>query len=315
MVTDDFSLKVRVEANFGIETFELPEGLRLKPEQDFLEKENIELKRKLASYENKAPRLLVEFSSGRPHLDISVPDIDFGKYVNRKIRDAKFAHPHVPVNKSERSFLDQQRLGSLPPKESDIIQYNCQLDQYYINLERFYQNNYELIASKLLTHQVQFSLRNSGTVPALEIEAVLQFPSDVTVHDPEDSLFQPEESKPEPPDIPINPIVNLAGFSQNRQGFIFPEAVPKVFPIPNMEESLGINESGTEVKLYKAKLKHNDTHTFGDPVLISFPDFHIKSGFSINYEIRVDNVPSLISGKLTVGLKKNPMDRGFAIKL
>lgn len=297
LITNDLGPLIRAQS-FNIKCIRMPEEYRLEEELDETEKENRQLKQELIGLKNLQPKVLFGFSNGTNQLKITPVKMQFTKaeYIQRESSINKRNYGHLrkyseikePIFKALNAF---SRLS-----DSQVDDYNKELDAYYIEFEKYLGEEYEHKIKLSSCFEIELNLNNTGTAPANDIDIYLHFPDGFKLSEKR----KKGPKKPEPPYQPksqwdfglrssILPIIDTRG------------AFPKVNTGPELTKLKKTNSYDVEFKV--RDLKHNQN--VGLPKLfVCFENIESMSSFHVDYTLMIANLPNKIEGQLHVIIER-----------
>lgn len=317
LVTSDLGFKLKAK-NKSIKCIPVPDEYKIEIIKDNKDKEIKKLKEKIEYLQNRMPKLKMGFSKvKKDYIDyvekaINAINIlseeDIAKIVKKEKANLEYKKD-APSN-----FLDEKNpIGAmLRYPEKEIQRYKKDLDEYILNLHKYYKEENTYKCNKSRTIELGFVLANEGTQPAEDIEIFLYFTDSF-------ELFKNSEflKKPLKPEKPIQPR-NQLDMIQSR--------IKDVWNGPNSQISIDMKElrssidnvdigepidpiikkttEGYEVKYKIKKLKHGLSIEL-NPVYILFKTIDGIKSFNMKYSILSDNIPDSIRGFLHVKLTKN----------
>lgn len=318
LVTSDLGFKLKAK-NKNIKCIPVPGEYKIEIIKDNKDKEIKKLKEEIEYLKNRMPRLKMGFSKVKKdyidHVEkvINIINIlseeDIAKIVKKEKANLKYKKDD-PSN-----FLGEKNsIGAmLRYAEKEIQRYKKDLDEYILNLHKYYKEENTYKCNKSRTIELGFVLANEGTQPAENIEILIYFPDSFELFKNNEFLKKP--LKPEEPIQPRNQIDKIKSrlvdvlCTQNTQGFpSIKEFIHGNNNIIDEGEPIGPiikkTTEGYEV-IYKInKLKHG-THIGLNPIYVLFKTITGARSFELKYRILSDNIPDSIRGFLHVKITKN----------
>lgn len=285
------------------------------------------------------PKLRLYFvTTGDPSLHRKVVLTNFASHRKRPVKaiieDLKKQHPFltfesvnthlkkptVPASKTGADTLNELQLAqtkilqelisaSLVYKtvpQEEIDKYNKKLNVYFAKYEGYLEQVRLNEMGAALTASLTIALENTGTAPGKDIDVYMHFPDGFKM-----SNGNPYSKMPEPPSVPAPPSNTtniLDSLAVN-----FPQLPNLSFldHSPSFPSSFDYNVSSTTIKKSNSydvgfnvkKLKHGD-HEESDTLFLTFENYESASPFTIDYEIRADNLPDPVKGQLHVIVEK-----------
>lgn len=283
VLTSDTGMQLRAEF-MNIQVVRLNEKYAIAVESDE-QKELKKIRQELAGLKNAIPKLEIKLAlDNQDGYEIVLPD--FPRYLESEMRKVKAKYPKL----NEFTGYSMGSRGDYATRP-EIITYNRQLDNYYENYQGYVRASQELYQMELLTITLMPMLANMGSVPARSIDIEFTFSDLVSIHTqaPVDRL---QHSR-----MPLAPTLgNIASppYAQERSSHPFYQ--PNLDPVPQISQW----QSGeTTVKMSVDNLKQQTVESL-DFLYATFNDVGIVKGFNIDYEIRADNVPNVVTGQLNV---------------
>lgn len=170
LVTDDTGARIKARS-LRIETFELPNELRLPTEPDSTVEENRKLREKLAKLAEAMPALELQFSKGENFRRFTYSTAPAESAEERAGRIA------TELNKErEKHLWKSLNLSFLTPRKSEIERYKSELKAYIEKYERYLNNlsDWQVCKTKLFPFEVEVT--NDGTAPANDIHILMHTP-------------------------------------------------------------------------------------------------------------------------------------------
>ena len=198
VATADLGLEVKLRSR-GIGVLELPDDLRLPAEPDPVELENRNLRRQIARFEARMPKLSVVFEGGAQHHALSLRDPNANSVTSLdQIRaDNPYMHRPQAVARLQdgvgAAFADIQRLTQqfgVSAERAD--KYNEELEQYFNQYQHYLDRHAAWRETLSLHHLVKLVIANDGTAPASNIDLDLFFPDGTRPVDEDDIPKEPK---------------------------------------------------------------------------------------------------------------------------
>lgn len=306
LITQDTGPKLTAR-DHGIAALNLPDKLMLKEELHPLEKENLVLKRQIDKLKYALPKPKVFFISDEARSNkievlLEEPLPYPQEEIEEKIRALQEEHHYVSPT-----------LSTIIPEE-EYERYNSELNQYFKNVKRYIENKTEFLNEQRLMVEIQFEIVNEGTGPAKDLDIVLRFPESVSVIRKKD--FERAEKVVSEPNPPIRPRTQMELMLQKRIGYggsfpfdsltrsmaITPPFLSNIRPM-TATRHFEVSEDGHEISGEIQNLKHNDWWTMPE-LIMTFDNYESAASFSIDYTIRVSNLPHEMTGKLHIKVSK-----------
>ena len=288
VVTDDTSLKVKLKLR-NIEKLGLPDNLRLPDEPDPLERENKRLKSQL----RRVPILSVSFEDKSKHLVIPYSDISAEQVLANidSLEEIKEKHPHMTSPHALRTLINTEK-------------YNNELEEFYMEYEKYLKDlpfRHEVLN---LFYKVEFTICNTGTSPATNIDLDLDFPNNVR---PIDEDYFSKLKIPEPPNPPktlleklslnIHQDLNPVPFNRLHQNLSIP-----ISTMANGESE--INIIGNKVHIHCMNLKHG-SECDSDAINFHFKTSKLVKSFNIESTLLANETPTPIKNTFHIEVKRS----------
>lgn len=318
LVTSDFGFKLKAK-NKNIKCIPVPGEYKIEIIKDNKDKEIKKLKEEIEYLKNRMPRLKMGFSKVKKdyidHVEKVINAInilseeDIAKIVKKEKANLEYKKD------DPNNFLDEKNpIGAmLRYPEKEIQRYKKDLDEYILNLHKYYKEENTYKCNKSRTIELGFVLANEGTQPAENIEIFIYFPDSFELF--KNSEFLKKPLKPEKPIQPRNQIDKIesrlvdALCTQNTQGFpSIKELIHGNNNIIDEGEPIGPivkkTTEGYEV-IYKInKLKHG-LSTELNTIYVLFKTIDSTKSFKVEYSILSDNIPDPIDGCLHMEIIKD----------
>jgi hypothetical protein len=282
-VTTDNIAKAKARAR-AIKYVEPPADAKLNDEPDEQERENAELRKKLAAYVNNTSDLRLSFRDGKQHIDEEV------------------ARPRVPPPEVGRDLRQHDMRYHLLFEQHGLYTHVEPLAPkfkpraQYLNERRDWLQAYFDIASEhARTLLIQFTLTNSGRAPAERIRVDMTLPDGVSVRVRQLRAF------PEPPRMLVPP-----RFSVGRSAMENLSSQHAI--VPSGEPTVRLIVDPTDRQRFSIEIDHlNHQDEIALPLIhLSFPSTDAIKSFSVKYRILSATQPNPASGELH--LKLTPKD-------
>ena len=307
LVTHDVGPQLTAN-DFGITAVELPEHYRLRAEIDPVEKENQQLRQKVQRLENALPELSLAFITDdgpRYWTEVKVTEVEplTAREIGEHLARQKELYPPLPPPDLKRSAS-----GTKPPAfaraRKEPESYNRELNNYYQEYEEFLMAVQPFRVMEGLTVTLNFFMLNDGTKPGEDIDVHMHLPDGFTPFT-KDTL--PDRPKPPAPpsewkaDSDGSGMFNLS--PSHKYLLRGPEPRPVQSAPPNVSgvSIKKTNSHNTENKV--ARVKHGTREKVARLFLL-FDSFETASSFTIDYQLKVANVPEAVTGELNVKVTK-----------
>lgn len=283
ILTSDVGMQLRAEV-MNIPVIQLDEKYAITVESDE-QKELKRVKQELNTLKNAIPKLEIQLPL-KEREGYAITLSDFESYVETEMSKQKAQYPKLNTYKGY--FIGS---GMDAATKGEIISYNNQLDNYHEYYQKYLLERKGLYTEEMLTIELVLLLANKGSVPGRSIHIEFRFPEHVSVHAKKPSERFAEPNMPYPPTLGLLKPIN---FSYERQSY--PYSQPDSKPAPR----INVLTSGvTTVEMSVDSIKQEDLEVLYW-LYVTFKDLENVRGFNIDYEIRADNVPSVVRGQLNV---------------
>jgi len=257
-----------------------------------LEQENISLK-------TRVPKLALLFDNSKEFIKIPVKknhSENFQEYKQKKIAEikAKFSYKEQ-IDPFKNPLAAQLNMGL---SNQQIKDYNNKIDEFYASYEEKLDEIYEFDKRVDLTFDICLIIKNTGNIPADEIDIHLHFPDGFELIESKDKSKMPELPKP-----PYKP--------KNRLDFGFSSlgALSPMYNSIGSDSNFNLNSptikktNSYDVDFYRKNLKHGYKDELEELSLI-FADFNNINNFKIKYQLSAANIPDKIIGELNIVFEK-----------
>lgn len=261
------------------------------------EKKIKELERENQILKTRIPKLDVLFLNENKYQRIKVPERDYSNFEDfkaQKLKEIKIENPYMEHNEPKGNVFTQ--LG--PLYSSRINDYNDKLDEFYSEYEKTLDKIFEYEKKELFSFNIQLIIKNSGNIPAEDIDLHLHFPDGF-------ELIESSE-KEEYPTLPIPPYKPKSAFDFGLSAF------PIVTPIYNQitpktsfkHRSPSIKKTNSyDVDFSRKNLKHGYSEQLEELTIIFDSKSNINN-FQVDFELSAANIPEKLVGKLNVLFEK-----------
>ena len=300
VATADLGLEIKLRSR-GIGILELPDDLRLPAESDPVELENRNLRRQIARFEARMPKLSVVFEGGTQHHALSLRDPNANSVTS--LDQIREDNPYMygtqtvarPQDRVGAAFAEFQRLTQqfgVSAERAD--KYNGELEQYFDQYQHYLDHHAAWRETFGLHHLIKLVIANDGTAPASNIDLDLYFPDGTRPVDEDDI---PKE--PEAPKAPKRPqgIIEMRGLGGS--DYLSPLTTPNLHDMinPNYDGQPIVGKDGESVRIGYLTLKHGFSVT-SDGLIFRFADAAAVRAFSIEYRLSADELPDALEGQL-----------------
>ena len=300
VATADIGLEVKLRSR-RIGVLELPDDLRLPAEPDPVELENRNLRRQIARFEARMPKLSVEFEGGAQHHALFLRDSNANSVTSLdQIRDD---NPYMygtqavarPRDRVGAAFADVQRLTQqfgVSAERAD--KYNEKLEQYFNQYQHYLEHHAAWRETLSLHHLVKLVIANDGTAPASNIDLDLFFPDGTRPVDEDDI---PKE--PKAPKAPRRPQGIMAMRGLGGSDYLSPLMTPNLHDMINANDDGQpiVGKDGDSVRIGYSTLKHGFSVT-SDGLMFRFADAAAVRAFSVEFRLSADELPDALEGQL-----------------
>ena len=300
VATADLGLEVKLRSR-GIGVLELSDDLRLPVEPDPVELENRNLRRQIARFEARMPKLSVVFEGSAQHHALSLRDPKANSLTSLdQIRaDNPYMHGTKTVARPQdrvgAAFADIQRLTQqfgVSAERAD--KYNEELEQYFNQYQHYLDRHAAWRETLSLHHLIKLVIANDGTAPASNIDLDLFFPHGTRTVDEDDI---PKE--PKAPQAPRRPqgIMDMRGLgaSDHLSSLMTPNLHHMINP--NYDGKPIAGKDGDSVRIGYSTLKHGFSVT-SDGLIFRFADAAAVRAFSVEFRLSADELPDALEGQL-----------------
>lgn len=302
VATADLGLQVKLRPR-KIDVLELPDDLRLPVEPDPAELENRELRRQIARFEARMPKLSVEFEGGAQHHALSLRDPNANSITSLdQIRmDNPYMHGTKPVARQQdrgddalADFLRHltQQLGVLA-EQAD--KYNEELEQYFNQYQRYLDRHAAWRETLSLHHRVKLVIVNDGTAPASNIDLDLVFPDGTQPVDGNDIPKEPEAPQA-PKRLQDFGIVDFRYLGDYDYPSLMTQNLHQMTN-PNYDGQPIVDKDGDSVRIGYSTLKHGFRVT-SENLMFRFSDAEAIRSFSVEFHLSADELPDAVVGQL-----------------
>ena len=285
VATADIGLEVKL-INRRIDVLTLPDDLSLPVELDPTERENEELRKKIARIESRMPKLSITFENGAQYHTLH--DCE-SKFTNVKSMEQM---------KEELPFMTtagETALSSpvMTKNKIEQINYNQRVENYFSDYDN-YIDRYALWQETIcMHHTIKLVIANDGTAPASSVDVELFFPDGVV---PVDKDGIPEE--PNPPAVPRQKKgISVSHFADKGNHDVLvrtKECLKRLaLLLPNIEQDKN------SICISYVQLKHGFSETC-KPVIIRFMSRDAMGSFKIRYRLSANELPDAIENDLHI---------------
>jgi rRNA-processing protein FCF1 len=308
LISHDTGLQLTA-MEFGITVMEIPETLRIPPEEDPLVSENKRLRNEILRMHNARPQLIVRLSEMQDTEDhivfhLAKPqnvEIENRSEVLARLRQS-YPPRHPPALKPSpdteiarlTALLASQRFEQIP--ESEYERYNKDLERFFAKYEQYL----DTLAAYLEPITLNLNVRNVGGEPAEDVDIYIHFPDGFALYLEDDLPKEPGE--PLPPTEPQTETQKL--FSRTLSTLNIPSSFPTLSAVTKNTFSLKRTTGSYELQQHFERIKHGYLMRIR-PIFLVFTSFEKAQSFGFEYEITAGNMPDQVSGKLHVVIEKD----------
>jgi hypothetical protein len=321
LVTQDGTPRL-VAGALGIRATALPEEWRSAVDIDAVERERIQLRKRVAELEKALPALALEFvTTTTRRLDVTRPSPlpELAAQVLRRIQRERGGRPHIdpsmavptpPREREQGAIASIEDLLSRPfvLTEDVRVNYNTELEQYFGACARFWAERRAFKNRLRRILRLRLALTNRGGAPGNNVDVDMHFPGGFTILGTDE-----EPSAPEKPLPPMPPGTTYA--EAIRLGLLTQFDLPSALPLPSMTSlaappanvsSLHIRQTNSyDLHVHVRRVKHHSGVRL--PVIqLEFDSFEAMTTFQISYILRADNFPAEIPGHMDVIISPGP---------
>jgi hypothetical protein len=298
VATADIGLEVKLRAR-EIDLLLIPESAKRPSEPDPQEKELQTLRLETARHKSRLPLLTLKFKEGKGHLKVLIkPPLLVKSLPN--IRSKYLPSPIPPEDKSPAKIKASGLNISLPQISSraTILKYNEKLEEFFTAYEK-YQS--ELIVWKekyALLVEVELIFSNEGTVPASNIDVILDFPNDIELFGGKLKGFPERPKAPKPPREPGgSSLEEMLGYRDRVTPFDHSLFSP--FTNELDKELPHVNKDENRVTFDLNNLKHGFQNKL-KMFYFRFPSREDVRSFNVTYHLSAAELPMAAEGELHV---------------
>jgi hypothetical protein len=291
----------------GIAAHNLPETWRVQEEPDAVETELRDVKKRLAAFESRAPKVCLVTKTGDTFLrrELPKPRLPLEEQVNGYMELVRLMYPHYGKDALGR-FGYRNVLA--PPARGEVERYNKRIDTF--------QEKAQEVLPKLIAFRNELDLyvsldgiaiANEGTQPAEHVELVLRPPPGATF-----AIERPIDDRPrfpEPPEQPQSVFDTIgAASAMAALSHVSPLLYAGAFNAEPLSLAPEWEMNGGEASIAIATLRHRSSESL-PPIWVKLASYEEATGFSVAYEISAYNVPHPVTGSLNVPIIKSSQMR------
>jgi rRNA-processing protein FCF1 len=320
LISNDTGPRFRA-ASLSIAAVKLDDEYLVPIEKTEEQKQIQKLTQEISAYKNRIPKLSLCFLDGsnfyshhlRPLQETSEeflsssfaalqelyplmvwedPEIGKAKY----LEDLKSQLKGNPFEMSLKSSVFHSGFGTMYSISKDQVEsYNKDLDDFFEKYKLYVKNQFALKVTKSLSLPIDIKIKNTGNVPALDIDIWLHFPDGFELFSTDE--YPKKTMEPTPPYRPKHRydtgpmfIPNIGSLYNSDRGY-----APRI----NFNEPTIRKTNSFEVDIHYKSLKHFQSHDL-DRLIVVYPSFEEIINFTIDYRLVISNVPEPVCGQLSV---------------
>lgn len=307
-VTGDSGPRIKAR-KYSWNTVEAPEALRLASALDDEERARRQLERELQRYQNRLPRLSLEFEEGGPLMKVILPPAPAPLDLEARMSEVEQRTPPLVYDES-----DEDDLNSLPavlraqsgiPTRAEYQRYARERASYLRDYRKYLHLLQEFKVKESLMFSLRLSIHNRGTAPASDIDVHLHFPDGFTLWRDDDEDDEERPWEPEEPDPPAPPGSVLSGFrglgrmlGQMPQPLI-PYLGPRNVSSPDIQRT-----QSYDVRLHVQFLKQRRSADI-DELWIMFDSREAAKGFRVEYSLNCVDLLDEVTGELNIAVENS----------
>ena len=294
VLSDDAAVRLKA-SELGITPLEPPAGLRLPEDPDPLEKENLDLRRKLAVVENTLPSLGLVYVDGGAVTRFRVPNDD----AFSPVPSSQEVHEKIRAREERLAYKMPQGVFAVfvAPAKDEPERYTKDLGKHLKRYADYLVRLPEWERYRSRVFELAVKLVNSGSAPAEDIDIYLDFPGDFLVCEESDVLSKPRE--PKPPERPMSAAELTVKFFGRQQTLMTPSFLSKMTDLPSNVSGPTIRKTNSHrVEFSVGRVKHDFSIPL-DHLFLDFSEVELGS-FELKYWINAANMPQSVEGTLAV---------------
>lgn len=306
LLTNDTGPRLKA-SSLKVATLSLPSNFLMQAEPDESERKIAALQKEFELHRNKVPVVSLEFENENNFLQIQKPHIPKSQeeFVNAKMLEIQKEFSPLVFREDNSIILPGGKRMIYPLafslKKSQVDLYNDELKDFFAEYEEYFVKEFRRKFFLSNCCPVSIQIKNTGTVPAQDIDIFLHFPDGFDIIEQHDI---PEAGKkPSPPYKPkhvfdlqvssfsLGELTSLLHPAQHRAGLSHFK--------PNVG-SLSIKKTNSyDVNVHVRSVKHNQSEQL-DKFWLKYDDMRNAKGFAVDYRIMAANIPHVVTGKLNV---------------
>ncbi|MBP7556011.1 MAG: hypothetical protein KA821_07100 [Chitinophagaceae bacterium] len=305
LVTKDTGPRLKA-ISLKIAAQSLPDDYLMPDEPDESEKKMASLQKELEQFRNKIPLVSLEFENGNNFLEIQRPNVpkSEGEFVHEKMQEILMEFLPLVFQNDDSIILPGGKRMFLPLSSSvtraQVDLYNEELENFYTLYEEYFVKEYQQAYFLLNCCPVSIQIKNTGIVPAEDIDVLMHFPDGFDIIKEDD--IPSAGKKPSPPHKP-------------KHAFDFQVSTPSIdlasllHPVRHQADLSHFNANvgspsvrktnSYDVNVHIRSVKHNQSEQL-DTLWLKYDDMRNAKGFTIDYQIMAANIPQVVTGKLNV---------------
>jgi Holliday junction resolvase RusA-like endonuclease len=301
LVTDDTGVRIKAKS-LNIETFELPDDLRLPIDPDPLVEENRKLREKLTIISATLPELHLYYDNGE-----SFKKFEFDTKADETVeKRASRITAEVEKERKKREYNPNVllRVSTMySPSQQEIERFKKDLDEYLKQYESYLNDLSDWKLSKSKIFALEFNVVNEGNAPAEDIDILIYFPDGFLIRKEDDLPAIPKQPKePIPPKSTLELIQSRFDIMRN---FSLPSYDQSI--LSSLSRNVPRDVSGPKIKRTKSyeveyhisRLKHGFSIKL-DAVYLDFSESVGIKSFETKYWINARNMPESAEGSLHI---------------
>ena len=285
VATADIGLEVKL-INRRIDVLTLPDDLSLPVELDPTERENEELRKKIARIESRMPKLSITFENGAQYHTLH--DCE-SKFTNVKSMEQM---------KEELSYMTtagETGLSSpvMTKNKIEQINYNQRMENYFSDYNNYF-DRYTLWQETIcMHHTIKLVITNDGTALASNVDVELFFPDGVV---PVEKDGIPEE--PNPPAVPRQKKrISVSHFADKGNHDVLVRTKERLKRLASLLHN--IEQDKNSICISYSQLKHG-FREICKPVIFRFMSRNSMGSFKIRYQLSANELPDSIENDLHI---------------
>jgi hypothetical protein len=316
LVTADLGLKLKA-LHLHIAVRRLPDRLQLPDELDQNEIKVKELQERLRALENSLPELGLIFEDGEDHASFQVGRCS----LHADAMEARMAEARKksPLWDEQNYALRIKSFSATPffdiPTLQDVRSYNSRLESYYQTYGEYLDKLRAFEEQKSRALLLKLWVRNSGGVPAEDIDIEMHFPDGFTLLSNKDlPKPPPEPTPPAPPRTAFEKLglsmaselelsSALALFRSPLSAGLGAPHLSGIGPPPNVSRMRIKRSSSYDVECHIRSIKHKCQVPL-EPMNLIFDSLEAATSFRVECHMLASNYPSAIRCDLHVIVEK-----------